>query len=79
MIIAEHSCKFLNLLCLYFDSLVHLLSIIEGCNVYLFLHEGIEPIIELWVALGNLVLICLRLIRRTFVMGACFWWFWDIC
>ena len=70
MIIAEQSCQLLDLFSLYFDSLTYFLSIIEGCNVYLFLHEAIESIIELRTALGKLILVCFRLIIRVFMMRA---------
>lgn len=63
MIIAEQCCKLLDLLGLYFDSLVYLLSIVESCDVYLLLHEAIEPVIELGVALWKLILVSFGLIK----------------
>lgn len=63
MIIAEKSCQLLDLFGLHFDSLVHLLSIVESCDVYLLLHEVIEPVIELGIALGKLILVSFGLIN----------------
>jgi hypothetical protein len=63
MIIAEQCCQLLDLLGLYFDSLVYLLSIVESSDVYLLLHKAIEPVIELGVALWKLILVGFGLIK----------------